>query len=246
MPLGISDNSTSFDVEKKEARHNASLSGRLIRYQKKIGSIRCEDAVRNKPTVRKNPEKSEPSSTSQTLQKSWVKNAGIALLSATGGAVAEAYSNFLSQNLNPLFLSLVAWVQDQVFPMPLDQQIVAQLTFYISAKVDKERSAEVMAVGLYGKECRRPGGKIEVRTFDQGERDNYTEALVRGSCRPSGRTKVTITPRNGSPITLYHGIFNDGEKIEFGGVPGSYEYGVLTLILVGTKEPTGPRLPVNQ
>lgn len=118
MPLGISDNSTSFDVEKKEARHNASLSGRLIRYQKKIGSIRCEDAVRNKPTVRKNPERSEPSSTSQTLQKSWVKNAGIALLSATGGAVAEAYSNFLSQNLNPLFLSLVAWVQDQVFPMP--------------------------------------------------------------------------------------------------------------------------------
>ena len=202
--------------------------------------------MRNKPTVRKNPENSKPSSTSQTLQKSWVKSAGIALLSATGGAVVEAYSNFLSQNLSPLFLSLFAWTQDQIFPMPMDQQIVAQLTFYISEKVDKERSAEVMAVGLYGKDCRQPRGKTEVRTFDQGERDNYTDAIVRGSCRPSGRTKVTITPRNGSPITLYDGIFKDGEKIEFGGVPGSYEYGVLTLMHVGTKEPTEPMVPVNQ
>jgi hypothetical protein len=107
-------------------------------------------------------------------------------------------------------------------------------------------SAEVMAVGLYGKDCRQPGGKTEIRTFDQGARDNYTDALVRGSCRPSGRTKVTITPRNGSPTVLYDGIFKNGEKIEFGGGPGSYEYGVLTLMHVGTRELSGPMMPVDR
>ncbi len=185
-------------------------------------------------------------SSSELPRRRWVRSACIALLSATGGAVIEAYSKFLSQSLGPLFLSLIAWTQDQIFPMPIDQQIVAQLTFYISAKVDKDRSAEVMAVGLYGKDCRQPGGKTEVRTFDQGARDSYTDALVRGSCRPSGRTKVTITPRNGSPTVLYDGIFKNGEKIEFGGVPGSYEYGVLTLMFVGTREPSGPMVPVNR
>lgn len=57
---------------------------------------------------------------------------------------------------------------------------------------------------------------------------------------------MTITPRNGNPVVLFNGFINGREQVEIGGVEGSYEYGMLTVSYVGTKEPTGPYRPVNQ
>jgi len=170
----------------------------------------------------------------------------IAFLSATGGALMESYTSFLSQNIGPLCLSFIDWAQDHIIPMPADQQIVAQLTFYMPAKLTTDHSAEIMGVSLLGRDCRRPGGKSSVGTYQFRDSETYTDAVVRASCRPSGKTRVIITPRNGSPIVLYDGFFNSGDQVEFGAVPGSYEHGVLTMLYVGTNQPSGPWVPVNK
>lgn len=179
-------------------------------------------------------------------KKGGIKALWIAFLSATGGALMESYTSFLSQNIGPLCLSFIAWAQDHVMPMPADQQIVAQLTFYMPAKLTTDHSAEIMGVSLLGRDCRRPGGKSDIGTYQFGDSETYTDAVVRASCRPSGKTRVTITPRNGSPIVLHDGFFNNGDQVEFGAVPGSYEHGVLTMLYVGTNQPSGPRVPVNR
>ncbi|PBK51643.1 hypothetical protein C6380_09055 [Pseudomonas syringae pv. actinidiae] len=86
-------------------------------------------------------------------KKGGIKALWIAFLSATGGALMESYTSFLSQNIGPLCLSFIAWAQDHVMPMPADQQIVAQLTFYMPAKLTTDHSAEIMGVSLLGRDC---------------------------------------------------------------------------------------------
>ncbi len=157
----------------------------------------------------------------------------------------EAYTSFLAQNIGPMILTLVSWGQDHITPMPEDQQIIAQLTFYMPPKLTTDHTAEVMGVALLGRDCRRPGGKSDIGIYQFGGGETFTDAVVRASCRPSGKTRVTITPTNGNPIVLHDGFFNSGDQIEFGAVPGSYEHGVLTLLYAGTNQPRGPLVPLN-
>lgn len=169
----------------------------------------------------------------------------LAVIATTGTALLAVYTKSVSQYAVWLCSSLLAWSQDHIGPMPADQQIVAQFTFYIPSSLDADHSQEIMGVVLPGKDCRKPGGAQGVKTYDFPGGKNYTDALVKASCRASGKTRVTITPRDGNPLLLYDGFFKTGDQIEFGGVPGSYEHGVLTLRYVGTDEPSGPRVPVN-
>lgn len=101
-------------------------------------------------------------------------------------------------------------------------------------------------MSLRGSECLKPGGTSDYDLYELGDEDTYTDALLRASCRPSGKTKVTITPRNGSPVVLFDGFIDGKTQVEIGGVEGSDEYGMLTLSYVGSNEPTGPLLPINQ
>lgn len=130
--------------------------------------------------------------------------------------------------------------------MPADQQIVAQAYFFISPKRGASHSGEVMGVSLRGSDCLKPGGASDYDLYELGDEATYTDALLRATCRPSGKTKVTITPRNGSPVVLFDGFIDGKTQVEIGGVAGSHEYGMLTLSYVGTNEPTGPFVPVNQ
>ena len=174
------------------------------------------------------------------------KKARLSLLAATGGAFIEAYTSVLTGYVGPSLTSLVEWTHDHVFPMPADRQIVAQAHFFISKKHGASHSGEIMGVSLRGSDCLQPGGASDYDLYELGDEESYTDALLRATCRPSGKTKVTITPRNGSPVVLFDGFIDGKTQVEIGGVAGSYDYGMLTLSYVGTNVPTGPSTPVNQ
>ncbi|RKD87384.1 hypothetical protein [Kushneria marisflavi] len=175
-----------------------------------------------------------------------LKKACLSLISATGGVLLEAYTSLITGYVGPFLLSTIEWTQDHVSPMPADQQIVAQAHFFISSKRGASHSGEIMGVSLKGSDCLKQGGASEYNLYEPRGEDTYTDALLRATCRPSGKTKVTLTPRNGSPKVLFDGFIDGKTQVEFGGVEGSYEYGMLTLSYVGTAEPVGPFVPVNQ
>lgn len=175
-----------------------------------------------------------------------LKKARLSLLAATGGAFIGAYTSLVTGYAGPFLISIGEWTHDHVFPMPADRQIVAQAHFFISKKHGASHSGEIMGVSLKGSDCLKPGGASDYDLYELGDEESYTDALLRATCRPSGKTKVTITPRNGSPVVLFDGFIDGKEQIEIGGVAGSYDYGMLTLSYVGTNEPTGPLMPLNQ
>lgn len=175
-----------------------------------------------------------------------LKKARLSLISATGGVFLGAYTSLITGYVGPFLSSVVEWTQDHVSPMPADQQIVAQAHFFISKKRGASHSGEVMGVLLRGRDCLKPGGASDYNLYEIGDEATYTDALLRATCRPSGKTKVTITPRNGNPVVLFDGFIDGKTQVEIGGVAGSYEYGMLTLSYIGTNEPTGPFVPVNQ
>lgn len=152
----------------------------------------------------------------------------------------------MTDYVGPFLSSAVEWSQDHVSPMPADQQIVAQAHFFISKNRGASHSGEIMGVSLRGSDCLKPGGASDYSLYEFGDEATYTDALLRATCRPSGKTKVTITPRNGSSVVLYDGFIDGKAQVEIGGVAGSYDYGMLTLLYVGTNEPTGPVVPANQ
>ena len=174
------------------------------------------------------------------------KKARLAVLSATGGVFLGAYTSLITGYIGPFLTSMVEWTQDHFLPMPADQQIVAEARFFVTQKSGKPRSGEVMGVALKGADCLKPGGASDYDLFDFGDEVVYTNALLHATCRPSGKTKVTITPRNGNPQVLFNGFINGREQVEIGGVEGSYEYGMLTVSYVGMQKPTGPYRPINQ
>lgn len=174
-----------------------------------------------------------------------LKKARLSFISATGGVFLGAYTSLITDYVGPFLSSVVEWTQDHVSPMPADQQIIAQAHFFISPKRGASHSGEIMGVSLRGSDCLKPGGASDYSLYDFGDEATYTDALLRATCRPSGKTKVTITPRHGAPVVLFDGFVNGKTQVEIGGVAGSYDYGILTLAYVGTNEPTGPAVPVN-
>ncbi len=170
----------------------------------------------------------------------------MAVVASTGGVLLLTYTDALASFFKPTLSSVWAWTQDQVSPMSDDKLIGVDLRFYIPPNVDKGRSFEAVSATFWPKRCKRPEGASITRTFDGGERDSYTNAIISISCRASGRTMVSLTSQNGTTLTVYDGIFKDGEKITFPGIPGSYYAGTLTLHLLDTKMPDGPRRPINK
>ncbi len=190
--------------------------------------------------------RSQRESASKSKDFGLLKKARLSLLSATGGVFLGAYTSLATGYVGPFLTSVVEWTQDHVFPMPADQQIVAQAYFFISKKHGTSHSGEIMGVSLKGSDCLKPGGASGYDLYDLGDEAGYTDALIRATCRPSGKTRVTITPRNGSPVVLFDGFVDGKTEVEIGGVAGSYDYGMLTLSYVGTKQPTGPLVPINE
>jgi hypothetical protein len=186
----------------------------------------------------------------QSMKVNWWRSkfrmAAFAVVATSGMVLATIYKDTLTSLITPNLSYGFAWIQDHLFPMPDDKLIGAELRFYIPNNVNKGRSFEAVSVTFWPERCKRPEGASIVRTFDDGERDSYTNAIVTISCRASGRTLVTLTPQSGTTVTIYDGIFRDGEKKPFAGIPGSYYAGLLTLHLLDTKMPSGPWRLVNK
>lgn len=175
----------------------------------------------------------------------WLLTGVYTIVTMTVGATIEAYGSYIQKNVGPFFASGWNLLQDHISPLSMDKQIGVSLRFYIPPSVDKAREFESKSVTLPAELCHKSESRPIVSNFDGGERDSYTNVIVRVSCRPSGRTKVVLAPQSGDVITLYDDIFKDGTRVEFPGVPGSYNAGVLSLYILGD-EPHGPLFPINK
>lgn len=195
--------------------------------------------------ARRKNRKSQQDAASKPSDFGLFKKASIAVLSATGGIFLGAYTSLITGYVGPLLTSMVEWTQDRILPMPADQRIVARASFFITQKSETQHSRELMGVSLNGIDCLKPGGASDYDLYDLVGEVSYTSAFLRATCRPSGKTKVTITPRNGNTVVLFEGFIDGKEEIPIGGVEGSYEYGMLTVSYVGTSEPAGPHIPIS-
>jgi hypothetical protein len=189
-------------------------------------------------------------SVAQQPKRRWwnemLSRTAVAVVLSTGSVLLLVYNAALTDFIKPTLVSGWEWAQDQLSPMSEDKLIGVNLMFYIPNNVNKERSFEAVSATFWPKRCKRPEGDSIVRTFDDGERDSYTNAIISISCRASGRTRITLTPESGTTLAIYDGIVKDGEKVPFPGVPGSYYAGLLTLYLLDIKMPDGPAVPVNK
>ncbi|MBJ2114449.1 hypothetical protein JFQ86_16590 [Serratia ureilytica] len=169
------------------------------------------------------------------------------IISTTGIAFLEAYSNLLSQNIAPSIKSVWYWTRGYVTPIPDDQQYVFDIGFYIPSEVNKSTISEHMGISIPTKECRLMKGKMEVKSSTDSWRENHINVIAEVYCSRSGLVKVELSPQSGGKkLTIYDGFFEDGKIVSFPGVSGSYYAGVLRLLQVGTEEPSGPWIPVNK
>lgn len=169
------------------------------------------------------------------------------IISTTGITLLEAYSNLLSQNIAPTIKSVWYWTRGYIAPIPDDQQYVFDIGFYISPEINKSTISEHIGISIPTKECRTMEGKSAVKPSTDSWRENHINVIAEANCNRSGLVKVELSPQSGGKrLTLYNGIFEDGKEISFPGVSGSYSAGVLRLLQVGTKEPSGSWIPVNK
>jgi hypothetical protein len=152
--------------------------------------------------ARRRNRKSQPDTASKPDDFGLFKKARLAVISATGGVFLGAYTSLITGYVGPFLTSMVEWTQDHLLPMPADQQIVAEAHFFVTKKSGTRRSGEVMGVALRGIDCLKQGGASDYNLYEFGDEVVYTNALLHATCRPSGKTKVTITPRNGNPVKL--------------------------------------------
>lgn len=178
--------------------------------------------------------------------KATFSKVAIAVAASTGGVLLGTYNEALTGAIRPAAISAWEWIEDRLRPMPDGKDIGVAVQFYIPATIDKDRQFEGVSVTLPSARCKgREGASIE-RTFDDGLRDSYTNAIIKIACRASGRTLVTLTPESGAAQIVYDGIFKDGERVAFPGIPGSYYAGIVSLYLLDTTLPDGPWQPVNK
>lgn len=166
------------------------------------------------------------------------------MISTSGIAVLEVYSNFLSQNIVPTIRSVWYWTRGYIVPIPDDKQYVFDIGFYIPSDISRSTISEHIGISIPTKECRSVEGASAINPRLLGD---YNNVIAEVHCYRSGLVKVELSPQNGGKkLTLYDGIFVNGKKKSFPGVSGSYNAGILRLLQVGTEKPSGPMVPVNK
>lgn len=169
----------------------------------------------------------------------------IAIIVAAGGACLEASTDLIKNNFEPALMATRNFFEDQFSPIPDGAQLGLNLTFYIPSAKAGETYAEGVSATIPGVLCLKPNGHSIVRTFDQSSYGHQTNTVIHLTCRPSGRVSVSLVPQSGHIVKVYEGRFNDGDKVPFSGVPGSYNAGILTMHRLDVREPEGAWVPVN-
>jgi len=174
-----------------------------------------------------------------------LKKVGTALIVPIGTISLLIYTDTMDSLVRQRVQASSRWFEDRLFPMPDDRLIGINLSFYLSPAISKERSSEGMSVVLSPARCKSPEGVSLTRTFDDGNRDSFTDAIVTITSRASGRVSLTLTPRSGAAQVIYDSIVKDGEQVVFPGVAESFSSGLLILHLLDTKCCDGPWRPAN-
>ncbi|CAM7725864.1 MAG: hypothetical protein E6265_10210 [Enterobacteriaceae bacterium] len=177
--------------------------------------------------------------------KKWIAKGFIAILLAAGGACLEASSDLIKDNFEPVLVSARNFLEDRLSPIPGSALIGINLTFYLPSADAGEASAEEVSATIPGSLCLASNGHSIVRPFDESANGHKTNVIMHIACRPSGRIYISLLPQNGQGVSVYEGRFNDGDKIAFPGVPGSYNAGIVTMYRLDAIEPQGPWVPVN-
>lgn len=170
----------------------------------------------------------------------------ITIFIAVGGACLEASTDMIKKNFQPALISARNYFEDKLSPIPENALIGLNMTFYIPSAKAGETSAEAVSATIPGLLCLGPNGHSIVRPFDESADRHQTNVMMRITCRPSGRISISLSPQSGQDVQLYEGKFNDGDKVSFPGVPGSYSAGILTMYRLDAIEPKGPWVPANK
>ena len=180
----------------------------------------------------------------KSLKKTILKGL-IAIIVAAGGACLESSTDLIKNNFEPALVVTRNFFEDKFSPIPDGALLGLNLTFYIPFDKARETSAEGVSATIPGSLCLKPNGHSIVHTFDESSYGHQTNAVIHLTCRPSGRISVSLVPQSGHSVKIYEGRFNDGDKVAFSGVPGSYYAGILTMHRLDALEPKGPWVPIN-
>lgn len=182
---------------------------------------------------------------SYKVAKKTISKGLIAIIMAAGGACLEASTDLIKNNFEPALMATRNFFEDQFSPIPDGALLGLNLTFYIPFAKAGDTSAEGVSATIPGSLCLKPNGHSIVRAFDESSYGHQTNAVIHLTCRPSGRISVSLVPQSGHSVKVYEGRFNDGDKVAFSGVPGSYYAGILTMYRLDAREPKGPWIPIN-
>lgn len=169
----------------------------------------------------------------------------LALSAAVGGALLEASTDLLKKNFELAMVSTRNTFEDWLSPLPHDALIGITLQTYMPSPAENDFRSEEVSASIPAKSCRKPGGHSIVRVFDEAPNEHHTNAVMMIHCRPSGRLSIALAPQSGETVQIYEGRFQDGDKVGFPGVPGSYYAGILIMHRLDEVQPTGPWEPVS-
>jgi hypothetical protein len=176
------------------------------------------------------------------LRKKLLAKGLVAIFVAVGGACLETSTDLIKKNFQPVLVSSINYFEDKFFPIPENALFGINLTFYIPSTKAGGPSAEAVSATIPGALCLSANGHSIVRPFNESAGGHQTNVMM----RPSGRISIFLSPQSVQDVQVYEGNFNDGDKVSFPGMPGSYSTGILTMYRLNAMEPKGPWVPVNK
>lgn len=178
--------------------------------------------------------------------KKYLSSSLLAVAAAVGGALLEASTDLIKTNFEPALLATRNLLEDWFLPLPHDALLGISLDVYAPSTVGNNAWVQSVSATIPAKRCHQAGWTGIVQAFDRAQSSNVANAILTIRCRPSGRVTVALSPQSGRTVEVYDGRFNDGDKLGFPGVPGSYYAGVLTMHRLDAVQPEGPWVPVNK
>lgn len=168
------------------------------------------------------------------------------LISSTGDAILEGYRNFISQNISPVMNFLGFKIDGFLHPLQEHNDYHFSVTFYIPRSESNTRSREMTGVSIPGEECTKPGGATSSAPSSLIDDEWKNNVITEAYCSSGRVTVALISLTGGEKQIIYDGLFQEGKKISFSGVPGLYNAGVLQLMSTDRSEPTGEWVPINE
>ncbi|MBU9856242.1 hypothetical protein [Rahnella bonaserana] len=192
------------------------------------------------------PKKSKSYTLGINLWRRYSRKAQSIIILSIVTASLVPFNNAITNTVYSLLSGGKEYVRDVLFPLDNEKQIAIRLEFYLPTALDNNVTAETLSALLSSSYCKNSKKEPIILTPSDNKYATHTNTIVTVTCRASGKVTVKMISQSGSPQTIYESTPDGTEHIPFPGVPGSHFAGVLIVDLEGTKEPSGPWVPVNQ